>query len=513
MQMSSLFARTLRETNAPDAATRLFIRGGFARPGEAGLSLLPLGVRVFERIQTTLLRRMPEYQPVSLRLDRRGQAWSALLRPEIQSHRQLPIRLWSAGTLHSRQGGKGIADPAISRALQLAIAAEDPQLLASAFHPLAVELEGWFQGWRVVEVGDRQKMWMIKEAGGPAAWLECGACGCAALAEAAAFRRPPSSMALERSQPELVETPGADTIRALVEMLEIEPQQTLKALFLHDERGEVFVALLGGDRELSLSKLSALTGGRRFEPATAAEILAVGAQPGYGSPWQLKIAPTLQTEGLKVIGDLQLEQGGFYVCGANRPDYHLRGVSYPRDISATQIADIAAARPGDHCAHCGEALDATSGIQIASELQLGDAFSYSEAGGQLVPGNMSLLTILLEPLAAAIINANHDEHGICWPPGFAPFDVHLVDLKTEGEALDLAARLEAAGISVLLDDRPLSPGVKFATADLIGCPLRLTIGRRSLEQGGVELKARRQSETQLIALETLISHLQQVINS
>jgi prolyl-tRNA synthetase len=207
------------------------------------------------------------------------------------------------------------------------------------------------------------------------------------------------------------------------------------------------------------------------------------------------------------------------VAGANEADYHLLNVNYGRDYTADIVADIAAADEGAACPECGAPMRTARGVEIGNIFKLGTRYSDSlgctflDKDGQQKPVIMGSYGIGVGRLLACIAEEHHDEYGLAWPVTVAPYHVHLVLLRGKGspQARELAdklyADLQAAGIEVLYDDRDESPGVKFNDADLIGCPLRLTVSERALGQGGVEMKLRHKPEKVVLPLDSAAAHL------
>jgi len=237
--------------------------------------------------------------------------------------------------------------------------------------------------------------------------------------------------------------------------------------------------------------------------ATPEEVAAAGLVAGSASPVGL--------HGVKVVADDSIMTGANFVVGANRPDYHLLNVNYPRDFSADVVADLALAQKGDHCARCGGVFGAARGIEVGHIFKLGTAYSVKMQASFLDRENASKPLIMgcygigLGRLLAAAVEQNHDERGIIWPLPIAPYQVHICALDMENPDVVAAAetvyeRLERSGYEVLYDDRAEPPGVKFADADLLGMPLRLTVSPRTLAKDSVELKLRRDRELRLVPL-------------
>jgi prolyl-tRNA synthetase len=290
--------------------------------------------------------------------------------------------------------------------------------------------------------------------------------------------------------PEPIETPGTTTIEALADLLGIDPAATSKAMPMTKPDGTVVLALVRGDDRLEEAKLLAAARSE-LRPSTEDEIRAAfGADPGSLGP--------VGFDG-EVIADEALRQGQF-VAGANRTGWHLRGVEHGRDFEA-RFADIRQPQEGDRCAMCGGALRFQTAIEIGHIFKLGTRYSvplgatFLEESGEERPLVMGSYGIGVARIIAAAVEQNHDEHGIRWPAAIAPYDVHLVALSgAEAEAEQAAGWLSDAGWDVLLDDRELRAGEKFADADLIGLPTRVTVGKKTLEDGKVDVRNRATGE-------------------
>jgi prolyl-tRNA synthetase len=290
--------------------------------------------------------------------------------------------------------------------------------------------------------------------------------------------------------PEEIETPGVTTIEGLAELLGIDESATSKAMPVVKPDGTVVLALVRGDDRLSETKLyDALPGTSR--PATDEEIRAAfGAGGGSLGP--------VGFSG-EVIADETLREGQF-VAGANRDGRHLRGVQAGRDYQP-RFADLREPREGDRCTVCGGALSFQTAIEVGHIFNFGSFYSeplgatFLDEDGRERPLLGGSYGIGPGRVMAAIVEQHHDENGIVWPEAVAPYDVHVVvlgGLEEQGE--EVARALEAAGKSVLLDDRDQRPGEKFADADLIGCPTRITVGRKTLGDGMVDVRDRRTGE-------------------
>jgi prolyl-tRNA synthetase len=416
-----------------------------------------------------------------------------LVRREIDSYRQLPAILFqmvsrarsepelSAGLFQARQrpvveiyafGPADLSDhDVVGSTINAVLAAvEVPVLWASAGD------EGWHAFF--VHTAGEEKV------------VCCSACHYAAEQPWArtAWPEPPK----EPEWPtEEIATPGCDTIASLAEFLQIPAARTLKMVFYSVE-GDVTCVVIRGDRSVDEAKLARILGTDWYYASLEHELEAVGAVGGYASPIGL------DTSQLRVVADPSVRSGRNFVSGANRPDYHIKNVNIPRDFVPGEWADLALVEAGDLCPSCGAALQVEPAFSLAHGAVPGPCqpvAEYLDAEGRGQPLWMAAWQLDLARLMAAIVEQHHDDYGILWPSPCAPFDVHLVTLDTRQEtvatkATALYEELLAEGFSVLQDERDASAGVKFNDADLIGIPLRLTVGRRSAEQGVIEAKWR-----------------------
>jgi prolyl-tRNA synthetase len=286
--------------------------------------------------------------------------------------------------------------------------------------------------------------------------------------------------------PQEIETPGAATIDDLARFLSIDASATSKAMPVVKDDGTLVLGLLRGDDRLEEMKMvDALGSG--YRPATEDEIRAAfGADPGSLGP--------VGYDG-EVVADEALREGQF-VAGANRSGWHLRGVEAGRDFQP-RFADLRQSKEGDVCPHCGGALRFETAIEVGHIFKLETKYS-APLGATFVdeddaerPLMMGSYGIGLARVMASAVEQHHDEHGIIWPEAIAPYDVHVVSLSgAEDIAERAAARMDERGYSVLLDDRDSRAGEKFADADLIGAPVRVTAGKKSLEDGAVDVRDR-----------------------
>ncbi|MBL8160488.1 MAG: proline--tRNA ligase, partial [Anaerolineae bacterium] len=226
-------------------------------------------------------------------------------------------------------------------------------------------------------------------------------------------------------------------------------------------------------------------------------------------------------KGALVVIDEAVASTPNLVAGANEAGYHLLNVNHGRDYKADVVADIAAAREGDACPECGSPLKAVRGVEVGNIFKLGTRYSdalgctFQDKDGQTRPVVMGSYGIGVGRLLACVAEAHNDDYGLRWPISVAPYAVHLVGLMegAANEAEQLYADLKRAKIEVLFDNRDERPGVKFNDADLIGCPLRLTISKKSLEKGGVELKRRTSKDVVIVPLAEVLARVQSEISA
>ena len=310
-----------------------------------------------------------------------------------------------------------------------------------------------------------------------------------------------------------IETPHTATIDDLAKLLMIDKRETAKAVFFMgefaDQPSKLIFCVVRGDNEVNEHKVMQHTRVVSLRVATVDEISAVGAVPGYASPIGIERSKAL------VIVDWTVQMESGLVAGANEAGHHLLHTRYDRDYTADICADIASVYDDAICDFCGQPLQLKRGVEVGNIFQLGTRYSealnarYTDEQGKSQVIWMGSYGIGLGRLLACIAEEHHDDKGLCWPAAIAPYQVMLVSLAKNAEikasADQLYADLQSAGIEVLYDDRDTSPGVKFGDADLIGAPIRLTIGERSLKNGGVELKHRRSSDIRTVPIDQIIN--------
>jgi prolyl-tRNA synthetase len=547
VRASQLFLPTLRDdpADAEAASHKLLVRGGYIRQVAAGLwTYLPLGWKIHRKIEQIIREEMdgigaqellaPVLTPVELWeatgrdkipelfhvTDRVGRRFVLPITHEetftfhareIQSYKQLP-QLWYHLQIKDRdeprpRGGllrvrEFIMKDAYSfdRDEESAFASFERNRVA--YHRIFARCGVEAQEVRAesgIMGGELTYDFLAPSGSGENMLVRCENGDYAADAEIAQGIPRASTFPETMVAPEEVETPGVTTCEALGEFLGIDVAATSKAMPVTTDDGQVVLALIRGDDRLSESKLlSALKMGSR--PSTDDEIRAAfGASGGSLGPVGFKG---------EVIADVTLREGQF-VAGANRDGFHLRGVQAGRDYEP-RFVDLREPLVGDHCPECGGALTFETAIEVGHIFYFGDKYSsgleatFLDEDGKEKPLLGGSYGIGPGRVMAAIVEQHHDDNGIVWPASVAPYDVHVVAL-TGGEEIALAAAeaLSAAGKDVLLDDRDARAGEKFADADLIGCPIRVTVGKKSLDDGMVDVRTRAAGEERRVTVADL----------
>ena len=551
MRMSRMFSKTLRE--APNGADtkgyEYLLRAGYIRQMGAGIfSLLPLGFRATQKIETIIREEMDRIGAEELMMpvvnpadiwketgrffsidkemgrfkDRNNrdmvlamtheEAVTDLARNLIDSYKRLPLLVYHIQTKwrDDPRPRAGLIRVREFTMLDSYTFDKDYEGLQKQY---AAHYKAYFRIYSrcalpcVAVAADTGMMggkvsheYMYLSPIGEDTIILCPECGYTANRQIAKARK---EYFKEEMKPiEKVSTPDAHTIEALADYLKIEPRKTAKCVFMvgtfiNDRNGEeeekLIVALVRGDLEVEESKLTNAVKANSLRPARTEEIEAHGMVPGFASP----IGAT--GEFITVVDDTVAESNNL-VAGANEAGYHLLNTNFGRDYTGA-VADIASAREGALCPHCGKPLKASKGVEIGNIFQLGTRYSeamnatYQDEEGKQIPVVMGSYGIGVGRLLACLAEEYNDEVGLRLPISVAPYQVHLVSLvKDTAIAESIYSDLLAKGIEVLYDDRKESAGVKFADADLIGIPIRITLGNRSLKDGKVEVKLRSTGE-------------------
>jgi len=568
MQMSRLLLRTLRDdpADADTAGHALLVRGGFVRRVASGVyTFLPLGTKVLHKLSSIIREEldaagmqellMPALSPIELweqsgraarfgsdalpamLVDARGgrfvlgvtheEVVTSTVSAEVDSYRQLPLTVYQIQTkfrdeARPRFGLLRGREFLMCDAYSFDV---DKDAMVVSYD---VAKQAYLRIFERVELpvtpvealsgaigGDVNHEFMVESAIGEDHFVRCERCGYAANVEAAEVGGPEGHGPTGAEHPALrrIETPRAPTIDEVVALLDdpaIDASRTIKALAAFDLAGEPVVVIVPGDREVKLP-----AGWRLFEDDDFTTHPAIVR--GYLGPVGL---------GVRVVADASVAAADHaWVVGANEADVHLADVVFERDFQVHDVGDYVAARAGDRCARCGGALELVRSVEAAHIFQLGLTYT-AEPGAYVMEGAtfaaedgteqpfwMGCYGFGVSRLVAVLAETFRDEHGLCWPTSTAPFDVHVCApgagrTPAVREVADaLYAELTAQGVDVLYDDRDVSAGVAFADADLVGVPLRVTVGARGLERGIVEVRERRSGEVVELAVDAAATAL------
>jgi prolyl-tRNA synthetase len=549
MRMSSLFLRTLRDdpADAEVESHRLLVRAGYIRRVSAGIySWLPLGYRVLRKVEQIVREEMDgagaqevllsiaqplelwersgrdkAYGPLMFRLvDRKDTGYclsptaeemvTSIVAQEYGSYRDLPLNLYQINWKYRDElrprfgllrGREFLMKDAYSFDLDLEGFRASYQLMYDAYHRVfercaltfrAVEAESGEMG------GSESREFLAVAAVGEDDFVWCPSCDYAANVEAA--RRgagaEPTRSAGEQPPMEEVHTPDVPGITGVAELLKVETGSLLKSIAF-DVDGELGIAIVPGDREVNEFALAAALSPKPVRLYGDDDFAAHPELPkGY-------IGPHYSGASV-VVADPIVRGGSQWVTGANHIDHHVRNAVLGRDFDVNMWADIVKVVPGDPCPRCGKPLSIDRGIEVGHVFNLGTKFSealdarYTDENGEQHPMVMGCYGIGVSRVVAAVAEEHHDEHGLSWPPALAPYAVHLIVVPGRGEqatgviaeAERVYEELRARGIDVLYDDRDVSPGVKFADADLVGVPVQIVVGAKGVGRGVVERKVR-----------------------
>lgn len=570
MRISQQLTRTLREgpRDSEGSNQELLLRAGFVRQLTSGVySLLPLGQRTMRKIAQIIREEMdavggqevsmPVIQPKDLwdrRLpngstraesmgdvlfklrDRRGREMvlgptheevvTSLVREFVQSYRDLPQLIYQIQTkLRDEPRPRG-GLLRVREFLMMDLYSFDTNAdgMDISYRKVAQAYRKAFDrmGMRYVVIEadsgaiggkDSQEFIAITDVGEDDAMI-CDTCNYAANREKAEFIRPEVARTAEAALEE-VHTPNCTTISDLTAFLQVAEAHIIKTV-CYVANGRMIMALVRGDLDVNEVKLTNAVykvgiKAADLHVATPEELAKAGIVAGY-------ISPLDQNADVTIIADLALQTGSNYIAGANRANYHMKNVNYPRDFRVDAWVDLASAYEGAVCVRCGGALHAIRGTEIGHIFKLGSLYSelfeatFLDAEGSAHPLLMGCYGIGVGRTMAALVEQSHDEKGLIWPLSIAPYHVHLVGLDLDRAEIRQAAEqlygeLTRAGVEVLYDDRSESAGVKFNDADLLGLPLRVVVSKRSLKNGGVELKLRRESNGGIVPLAEIVERV------
>ncbi|WP_406269670.1 proline--tRNA ligase [Actinacidiphila glaucinigra] len=558
LRMSRLMLKTLRDdpADAETASHKLLVRAGYVRRSSAGVwTWLPLGKRVLENVARVVREEMDaiggqevllpallprenyevtgragEYGDLLFQLrDRKGadyvlgptheEIFTQVVKDQCTSYKDLPVILYQIQTKY-RDEARPRSGVLRGREFQMKDSysfdttdeglAEAYRLHREAYIKIFSRL-GF--DYRIVSAvsgamgGSASEEFLAPAAAGEDTFVDCPACDYAANTEAVTTVVPPVEGA-DHPPLEEVDTPDTPTIETLAAHLGVPASATLKNLLVKVD-GEIVAVGVPGDREVDLGKLA--------EHLAPAEVELVTAEDFTGRPDLVRgyVGPQ-GLAGVRYLADPRVAPGTAWVTGANKPDTHARNVVCGRDFEVDEYLDVVTVEPGDPCPRCGAGLKLDRAIEIGHIFQLGrkyaDAFGLDVLGQNGKPARVTMGSygIGVSRAVAALAEQTADGQGLCWPREVAPADVHVVAagkaLQTE-LALEVAEKLHAAGVRVIVDDRAgVSPGVKFTDAELLGVPTILVVGRGAAD-GVVEVKDRRSGEREELSVGDAVSRL------
>jgi prolyl-tRNA synthetase len=564
MRWSQMHIPTLREdpADADAPSHRLLVRGGYIRQLQAGhYSLLPLAVRVRAKVIGIIRQEMNRIgaQEVLLPTMHPAEIWQrtgrwetmadvmfrltdhksavnvlsvtheeifAVLAKELNSHKQLPQAWYQFQTKfrdepRPRAGLLRVREFTMKDSYSFDL---DPAGLDVSFdrHRAAYFRIFGRLGLPVIAVeassgamgGRDSTEFMCPSAAGEDLVAHCPDCGYAANVEKATSRLEPREDGPGLPAAERFDTPGVRTIEDLAAGYDAPADRQIKTL-VYVVDGKLTLVLLRGDHALNEQKLMDATAAAAIRPAQPEEIReALGALPGSLGAVEVTSLPVLADEALRGRRDM--------ITGANIDDKHLRGVDVERDISVGTWADLREVRAGEPCPQCGHALELLTTIEVGHIFKLGYKFTKAfdvtvlDAEGKRVHPIMGSYGIGVERAMASIVERHHDDRGIVWPAEVAPFGVVVVVAQSEDPQVaqvgeSLYEQLQAAGAEVIIDDRAERAGVKFRDAELTGIPLRVTVGKRGLAEGVVEVTRRETGETVKVSVADAVAHVQDAL--
>ncbi len=557
MKVSKLLLKTLRETpaEAETASHQLMLRTGMMRKLAAGIySYLPLGLRSLHKVEQIIREEMDaagaqellmsallpaEYYQESGRWDVFGpemfrlkdrndrdfclgptheEIFTQTVKSEVSSYRQLPLTLYQIqtkyrderrprfGVMRSREFMMKDAysfdrdEAGLDASYQAMYKAYCRVFDRLGLDYIVVDADSGAMG------GSGSQEFMVKSDSGEAIVAYCDACGYAANDEKAECV--PEIPAQEaKKEMKKIHTPNVGTIEELVSFMGTDAKHFAKTL-IYVAAGEPVAVMVRGDREVNETKLANLLGINEgdLEMAEACVVSEVtNAKVGFAGPVGLSIP---------VYCDLEVAKMCNFIVGANETDYHYENVN-PEDFTPAKVADLRTITEGDVCPRCGKTIQTTRGVEVGHIFKLGTKYTdalectYLDENGKAQTPIMGCYGIGVNRTLAAVIEQYNDENGIIWPVSAAPYQVIVVPVNKDNEeqsalAESIYKKLKAEGIEVMLDDRAERPGVKFKDADLIGIPVRITVGKKAGE-GVVEYKLRKEADLCEISAEEAIS--------
>lgn len=575
MRQSSYFIQTLRETpaEAEIASHILMLRAGMIRKGAAGVyNYMPLGLRVIRKVENIIRRHMEEAGAIELLMsavqpaelwqesgrwnyygkellrfkDRHGRDFcigptheeviTDIIRYTVNSYKQLPVNLYQIQTKFRDEvrprfglmrGREFIMKDAYSFDMDEAGAEESYRKMYEAYRKI---FESCGLKYKVVDAdsgsigGSFSHEFMVLADTGEDAVISCSSCDYSANMEKALVIDKGEKSGEKPLETQEVATPGLHTAAEVAEFLQKPITKVPKTMIIKCEgvtdkgkyAGDKLVAVMvRGDHEVNLAKIKNLIGASGADFAEPGEVLRViGCPVGSLGPIGMK---------LPVYADNALKYEANMIVGANKEGYHITNVTPGKDFTPVAFADLRNAGAGDICPQCGGVYELTRGIEVGHIFKLGTKYTKAlgasalDKNGKNVPLVMGCYGIGIGRTAASAIEQNNDDKGMIWPKALAPFEVVIVTLNPNDNDVVAAGEklydgLKEKGVDVLLDDRNERAGVKLTDAELIGYPLRVSVGKRSLSEGNAECVVRRTKETFFFPLETAAEDVYEILN-
>ncbi len=567
MRWSGTFIPTLKEDpqDAEAVSHKLMVRAGLIRRLSAGAyTYLPLGYRILRKAENIIREEMnragaaellmPALQPVDLwkrtgryddigavmikYTDRHGREVALgptheeivtdLVSGEVRSYKDLPLILYQIQTkfrdeVRPRFGVVRSCEFVMKDAYSFDVDAGSMEKSYRAMYDaycrifercglpyVAVEADPGLMG------GTVSHEFMVPAEIGEDRIVTCSSCGYSASTEVAAIKTEeagPADAAKAKSLEE-VRTPGASSVRDVADFLGVKPSDIIKTL-VYIADGEPVAVLVRGDHEANETKIKNHLRAKALELADERKVEEVtGGAMGFSGPVGLSI---------RMLADNSVRGMVNAVTGANEKDKHLRNVNPGRDFTVSEWIDARTITASDACPRCGSSMELKHAIEIGHTFKLGTKYSeplnasFLDESGRQRPVIMGCYGIGVNRILASLIETSHDKDGIIWPAELNPCEVAVIPLKKEDDLLREAERIYGAlleeNIDAILDDRERSPGIKFKDADLVGFPLQVIIGRKSLDQEKVELKERASGEKKLIGKDDVVNHIKKVLEA
>ena len=567
MRYSEMYLPTAREipSDAEVASHQLMIRAGMIRKLTSGIySYLPLGYRVIRKVEQIVREEMnkagaqevlmPMVQPVELWQesgrwvhygkellrfrDRHEREYclgptheeviTDLVRNDIKTYRQLPRNLYQIQTkfrdeVRPRFGVMRCREFGMKDAYSFDA---DEAGAEKSYGKMFIAYNNIFNRcglkFRSVEAdsgsigGKYSHEFMVMADSGEDAIVFCDKCAYAANLEKAEIREPEKKNISQKDwlPLESVHTPEVRTIEEVSTFLKVKPRDIVKTLIFNAD-GKACAVLIRGDQDVNEIKVKNYLGAAELELADDEMIMkATGAPRGFAGAMKIKT---------RVIADFSVMNMINFVTGANKEDYHLKNVNIGRDFNVEVFADLRVVKENDSCPRCGGKIKFARGIEVGHVFKLGTKYSkamkavYLDKNGQEKIMVMGCYGIGIGRTVAACIEQNYDENGIVWPMPLAPYQVIItpvnvneVDIMKAAESI--YSSMLNCGIEVILDDRDERAGVKFKDADLIGIPIRITVGQKNLASGNIELKIRKTGENRLYPLPKIVQEVKALID-